>query len=85
MVASSSKKQTVKVEDNSVLHLKLNYQIFDKPQNNPIDAFAASLTGDMNKPVGLYDIVNSIEHAKTDDDIKGIFLDVSVLVQAMVS
>ncbi len=79
MVASSSKKQTVKIEDNSVLHLKLNYQIFDKPQNNPFDAFAASLTGDVNKPVGLYDIVNSIEHAKTDDDIKGIFLDVSVL------
>lgn len=79
IIASSSKKQTVDIEDNSVLHLKLNYQIKDRPQDNPLDIFAASLTGDMNRPVGLYDIVTCIEHAKDDEDIKGIFLDVSVL------
>lgn len=79
IIASSSKKQTVDVEDNSILHLKLNYQIYDRPQDNPLDIFAASLSGDMNRPVGLYDIVTCIEHAKADDDIKGIFLDVSVL------
>jgi protease IV len=79
MIASSSKKQTVKVKDNSILHLKLNYQIFDRPQDNPLDIFAASLSGDADRPVGLYDIVSCINKAKTDDDIKGIFLDVSVL------
>ncbi|MFT5725389.1 MAG: protease-4 [Bacteroidia bacterium] len=79
IISSSSKKQTVDVKDNSVLHLKLNYQINDRPQDNPFEIFAASLSSDMNKPVGLYDIVTSIEHAKTDEDIKGIFLDISVL------
>lgn len=79
IIASSSKKQTVEVEDNSILHLKLNYQIYDRPQDNPLEILAASLSGEMNKPVGLYDIVTCIEHAKTDEDIKGIFLDVSVL------
>ncbi|MFT5512672.1 MAG: protease-4, partial [Bacteroidia bacterium] len=63
IISSTSKKQDVDVKDNSVLHLKLNYQIFDRPQNDPFDIFAASLSGDMNRPIGLYDIVTSIQHA----------------------
>ncbi len=79
MISSSSKKETVKLEKNSVLHVKLNYQINDRPQDDPFDIFTATLTGDMVRPVGLYDIVTSIEEAKSDENIKGIFLDVSML------
>lgn len=79
MIASSKRSQTVEIKDNSVLHVKLNYNITDRPHDNALELLAASLSGENMKPVGLYDILTSIEHAKTDDKIKGIFLDVSVL------
>jgi len=79
MAVNSGKNQKVTVKDNSILHLKLNYQIFDKPKSDPFDLFTASLMGEFVKPVGLYDIVTSIEHAKTDEKIKGIFLDLSTI------
>ncbi len=69
----SESGQVVKMRPNSVLHLKLERPIPEKTNNKPVDNFELE-TEDI---VGLQDMVRTLEHAKTDDNIKGIFLDLS--------
>lgn len=74
LVASGD--QPVNVKNNSVLEITLNKEIVDRGSDNPLDGF-----GIMNlKPeakLGLDDILACIEKAKTDDKIKGIYLNVN--------
>ncbi|RAW01667.1 signal peptide peptidase SppA [Pseudochryseolinea flava] len=72
IVASSSNNQVV-VRKNSVLHLKLDAQITELEVKNPLDA----LTGSDVPKIGLLELKEAIRHAETDDNIKGIYLDVS--------
>ena len=61
-----------KVEPNSVLHIKLDYEIKDRSSNNPFESFDFSSFESHEGP-GLDKIIKSLEKAKTDDKIKGIF------------
>ncbi len=70
------------VKDNSVLHLKLDKAIRDRGKKDDFNLDFGPFKG-MNS-LGLNDILASLEKAKTDDRIKGIFLDLSV-VQAPMS
>ncbi|MCD4696216.1 MAG: signal peptide peptidase SppA, partial [Bacteroidales bacterium] len=70
---SFTKSDVVVVNDPSVLHLKLDYEISDRTSNNPMQAMWSF---DSFKIVpGLNDILKNIEKAKRDDNIKGIYLD----------
>ena len=69
---SSADKATV-VEANSVLKVSFNKPIPEKSNNVPVDNYSF----DVNQTLGLHDIVAAIEHAKNNDKIKGIFLDLS--------
>lgn len=69
---SFAEKKTVLVSDNSVLHMKLNYPINDRGVN---DFNFASFSSLMDESMGLIDILENIEKAKQDDNIKGIFVD----------
>ena len=71
-------KKTIKVSSKSVLHIKLNHEIPDRTLDNPFENFDF---GSMSpkKTVGLNDILENIEKARTDDNIKGIYLDVSFI------
>ncbi len=62
-----------KVKANTVLTLKFDKVIPEKTNNIPISPF------DFNsaKVIGLHDIIDAIEYAKTDDNIKGIYLNLS--------
>ena len=73
IVASLGSKEVVKVKPNSILEINFNDPIPEKTNNVPIDNFSI----EQRNIIGLTDVVASIEHAKTDDNIKGIFLDVS--------
>ena len=75
--ASRSEKDVV-VATNSVLELKLDKPISER--ENP-GSLAAYITGDNAQSTGLDQLKDAIRRAKTDDDIKGIFLNVE-LVQA---
>lgn len=79
MVSNASKGDKVVVDDNSILHLKLNYSLVDRSNDNPFDELASGLAGDVSTPVGLHDMLNCIEEAKTDDKIKGIFIDLTAI------
>ncbi len=78
LAASGSSKTAVKVEPNSVLHLTLDQPIPEQTNNVEMSEF--SLQPD-DVP-GLTDMVNAIEHAATDDRIKGIYLNLENGIQA---
>ncbi len=59
------------IKDNTVLHLKLNSDIGDLSYTN-----LNKTSLQLDKKLGLYDILTGIELAKTDDKIKGIFINV---------
>ena len=70
----SSGEQVVTVENNSVLHLNLDAQIVERATNNPFEEL--DIPGfEGSKKVGLNDLLSCIKKAKTDDRIKGIYID----------
>jgi len=74
-VASSDKK--TEVEPNSILRIAFNYNISERTPNNPLAGLG--FLGDGDKSIGLKDILANIKKAKTDTNIKGIFLDESAM------
>ena len=64
-----------KVKANTVLSLKFDNIIPEKSNNAPIDPYSFEFNPD--KVLGLHDMIDAIEHAKTNDNIKGIYLDLS--------
>ncbi|NVN94384.1 MAG: signal peptide peptidase SppA [Bacteroidetes bacterium] len=73
---SFSNKDEVKISNKSVLHIKLENMVSDRSSNNPFQAFNFN-TMKSNKELGLNDILANLKKAKTDPNIKGIYLDVS--------
>lgn len=79
--ASFGSGDVVSVEPNSVLEVSFNQPIPEKTNNIAQDGFSFE-----NKDiVGLTDMVEAIEYAKTDDDIKGIYLNVDGVPGGMVT
>lgn len=74
MVASSSAAQNV--EENSVFVLNLSRTISDQGTDNPLSLF----TGDDSQSTGLNNILSAIKKAKTNDDIKGIYIEAGALI-----
>lgn len=69
----SSADQPVQIQSNSVLLLKFDYQIVDRAKNNPLEGLDFGMFQGV-KTVGLNDMLDCIRKAKTDDNIKGIYL-----------
>lgn len=65
--------QTVVVKPNSVLHLSFSSEIYDRGNTNSFDL--SSLLGEAQPSAGLNEILKSIANAKTDNNIKCIFID----------
>jgi protease-4 len=78
IIASASSDKGSHVDANSVLHISLNGTIPERTPNNPL-AGLPFLGLDDNKDVGLNDILADIKKAKTDNNIRGIFLDESYI------
>jgi len=67
----------VRVKNNSVLELKLNFPIEDYA--DPI-VFKDFPSLDDKKKDGLFNLINAIHYAATDDKIKGISIDNNIIV-----
>ena len=78
MISSLSKdtETSTTVKPNSVLYMKLDYAIPDRTTDNPLGglSFQSMESKDMT---GMNDILRNIEHAKTDPNIKGIYMELS--------
>jgi protease-4 len=75
--AAASGKKTTKIESNSILKLDLNYSIPEKSNEDPFSDIDFQ-TFKPKKAVGLAEILKSIEHAKTDKNIAGIYLPLGI-------
>jgi protease-4 len=82
-IISSAEKQVV-VENNSMLVLDLSRQIVDRAPNDPFEDLEIPMFSQI-KTLGLDDIFTSLENAKTDDRIKGIYLKLSMFNGGMAS
>ena len=73
---SSDTETSTVVKPNSVLYMKLNYEIPDRTTDNP---FSAIDFGSMEsiEATGLNEILHNIDHAMYDEKIKGIYMELS--------
>ena len=78
MISAMSKptETSTTVKPNSVLQMKLDYAIPDRTTDNPFGGINFN-TMESQDMTGMNDILRNIEHAKTDDNIKGIYLELS--------
>lgn len=71
----ASEKEEV-ITDNSVLHLKLESPITEQEVEDPLSELFPGV-GDQS--IGLIQLKQAIENAKSDDKVKGIYLDIDYL------
>jgi protease-4 len=81
IVAVASSEGEVSVEKNSVLELKLDKPIQERGGNDPFESLG--LIDGLSNVYGLNEIKASIRHAKNNDKIKGIYLNVEILSAGM--
>lgn len=79
MVASLSTETIVK--ENSILWLKLDGNLYERVEENPFE----SMINNSFKSYGLNDILTSIQKAKDDKNIKGIYLEAGLMDAAYAS
>ncbi len=75
-ISSIDSDKTVTVSNNSVLFLNLDQPITERTPKNPFGNLPI-VGGDEKDGIGLNDLLKSIQRAKTDDNIKCIYLNVS--------
>jgi protease IV len=73
MAGSIAEKEKVTISENTVLELDFKNPIPEKTNNLPIKPFDL----EQKEVLGLTDMVAAIQRAKTDPDIKGIYLNAS--------
>jgi protease IV len=74
----SSQDQPVKIEKNTVLHVTLDQVITDRSNKNPMESFDFT-SFKPTAQLGLNDILANIKKAKDDENIAGIYLDLTVI------
>ncbi|MEN9447726.1 MAG: hypothetical protein RJA25_1016 [Bacteroidota bacterium] len=81
--AFSKEEKSPKIEANSILNLTLKGELTDRSYNNPFRNMSAmsALSGSFSQDptIGLTELKRVLEYAKTDDYIKGIFLNIDNL------
>ncbi len=77
-LVSLADKQVVTVEPSSVLVLKLDETIYDRAPKDPF-SFLSPAGLSMEQAPGLDQILESIDNAGKDPNIKGIYLDLSMI------
>ncbi len=74
----SSQDKAVEVKPNTILHIELNSPIMDRSSNNPFENIDFASLEPVNT-LGLNDILKNLKKAKEDPNIKGIYLDLTII------
>ncbi len=77
-IIAASGQQEVTVKDNSILVLSLDGPIVERTTDDPFSDIITELTGQA-APIGLNQILESIEKASRDERIQGIYLESGLL------
>lgn len=75
IVQGASRSATHAVVDNSILHMKLRGMIVEKHRPLDFDFFGGRSIFTEERAIGLYELSRSIDAAKTDSRIKGIYIE----------
>lgn len=75
ILVAATGEEEVKISKNSILHLRLDAPVVESRGDDEISGFPFGPPVPM---IGLVQLKEAIKHAKTDDNIKGIFLEVSM-------
>jgi len=73
-VSSGSDEKQVSVKDNSILHIVLNQEVVERGSDNDVNFNPATFQSESK--LGLNHFIQDLEKAKSDDKIKGVFLEV---------
>ncbi len=76
IVASASSDSSEKVDANSILYINIKNPVVERSSHNPLDNIEWL---NRTKSIGLDDILADIKKAKTDDNIKGIYIEESAI------
>lgn len=74
----SSAEKEVTIKSNSILRIELNKEIPERTSENPFQNLNL-LDVKLNTILGLNDILKNIRDAKDDPNVKGIYLDLSII------
>ena len=77
ILAASGDSKEVQLDKPYVLRLKLNGEIQDRVEDMPFDL--SEITGQDVNILGLNDILANIKKAKTDENIKGIYIEIGMI------
>jgi len=77
ILAASGDSKEVQLDEPHVLRLDLNGEIQDRVEVMPFDL--SEITGQDVNILGLNDILANIKKAKTDENIKGIYIEVGMI------
>lgn len=77
IVAISGSDKEVEVKENSVLVVKFEGPITDRSSKNPFQNLGTIFSKE--EAIGLDDILNNIEKAKDDENIKGIYMEITTV------
>ncbi|MCS7019905.1 MAG: signal peptide peptidase SppA [Cytophagales bacterium] len=73
-IASATSTDTDKIAENSVLKLSLNAPVKERKEENPLENLTVPGVPSQ-RTIGLLELKQAITKAKTDEKIKGIYLD----------
>lgn len=76
MVTSLDKDKTIKISSGSILEIRLDEPVKERTPSSPFKNFDF-VSFESHKQLGLYDIIKNIDKAVKDENIKGIYLNLS--------
>ncbi|MEP7168070.1 MAG: S49 family peptidase, partial [Bacteroidota bacterium] len=76
LVSSAGGDKSVSISANSILEIKLDEPLTERTPNNPLKNIKLPSFESKNQ-IGIYDIIKNIDKAAKDNNIKGIYLNVS--------
>ncbi|GAB4291150.1 MAG: signal peptide peptidase SppA [Marinilabiliales bacterium] len=76
IIASATSEKMTHVKKNSILEIRLDYPITERTSLNPFQNLDP-MTLQSKQALGLNDILKNLEKAKTDDKIKGVYLNLT--------
>jgi protease IV len=82
IAASAGSSESADIAENAVLHLKLDKPIDERASDNPLSGLPFA-TGGVPDALGLEELRAAIHHAKTDDNVRGIYLDAGFVQAGM--
>lgn len=76
IISSVGEEKKVIVKNNSILHLNLDQAITERTPDNSLAGLPIIGGGD-EKTIGFNDVIKALKAAKTDEKIKGIYINVT--------